>query len=569
MTANDILSLNDPEHPANIALQHEHRLEEVERRFLDLNNLDEITPRLGSVDAIELSVDSIRTSADVVDINWWLPIGLSDDVVTRINAIAYDGVEYVYVGGGFTRIGGVAANNIARYSLVTRNWAQFNGGVNGTVQAIAITNAGLILIGGGFTDAGGVANADGIAISSGATWAALGTGVSAGTIVYALAVDSANNYYAAGSFTLMGGVANTSGVAKWTGAVWTAMGTGASAGGRALAIDSANNVFLGTTTLNIGGVAVCDYIGKWNGSAWSGLGAGADGAVYALAVDSNDVLYVGGAFTVVDPGFSGLSAPRIAMWNGTWVALGTGADATVYALAVDLNDYLIAGGAFGSMDAVDGTSRIAIWNGDFWDALSNGGGVTAVGGKEVNALLALPSNSVMAGGFFDYVGAIISQGIAQWCKPLNEAIDIVASLLEIYAERNTITHINGVFTNLSISTGAISSGTYTPTLFNTTNVAASTSYQAQYMRVGNVVTVSGRVDVDPTAAGAVLLGMSLPVASNFGAVSDCAGVAYSPVVAAQGAAVDADTTNDRAQMRWIAVDVTNRAMMFTFTYEVI
>lgn len=111
--------------------------------------------------------------------------------------------------------------------------------------------------------------------------------------------------------------------------------------------------------------------------------------------------------------------------------------------------------------------------------------------------------------------------------------------------------------------------TYTPTLTNVTNLSASTAYQCQYMRVGNTVTVSGRVDIDPTAAGAVELGITLPVASNFGAIEDCAGVAAASGIAGQAAAIAADTANDRAKLVYIAVDITNQPMYFNFTYQVI
>lgn len=127
--------------------------------------------------------------------------------------------------------------------------------------------------------------------------------------------------------------------------------------------------------------------------------------------------------------------------------------------------------------------------------------------------------------------------------------------------------------NASSPTGTtnqyVASGTYTPTLNNTTNVAASTASQCQWMRVGNVVTVSGRASVDPTAAGATVLGISLPLASNLGAVEDCAGAACSSGIAGQCASIHGDAANDRAVMEWIAVDITNQPMYFTFTYEII
>lgn len=122
---------------------------------------------------------------------------------------------------------------------------------------------------------------------------------------------------------------------------------------------------------------------------------------------------------------------------------------------------------------------------------------------------------------------------------------------------------------VTISNITFSSGTYTPTLSNTTNITASTAYQCQYLRVGDTVTVSGKVDVDPTAAGQVQLGITLPISSNIGAVEDLGGTASAIAVAGQSAGIYGDATNNRATMEWIAVDLSNRAMFFTFSYQVI
>ena len=127
---------------------------------------------------------------------------------------------------------------------------------------------------------------------------------------------------------------------------------------------------------------------------------------------------------------------------------------------------------------------------------------------------------------------------------------------------------SGVFTTLSISAGAVISGTYTPDLFNVTNVAASTPYACQYLRVGNVVNVSGKVDVDPTLAAATVLGISLPIASTISAAEKCSGVAAASSIASEVAAVTGDTVNNRAQLEWVTVSVVNHAMSFDFTYLV-
>jgi hypothetical protein len=122
-----------------------------------------------------------------------------------------------------------------------------------------------------------------------------------------------------------------------------------------------------------------------------------------------------------------------------------------------------------------------------------------------------------------------------------------------------------------VSNNAIpaSSGTYTPTLFNTTNIDASTAFVCQYMRVGNVVTVSGNVNIDFTAPGTTSLGMSLPIASNFANANECGGVASSGVATLNILAILADTTNDRAQFDGLTAATVNTAMRFSFTYQII
>lgn len=125
-------------------------------------------------------------------------------------------------------------------------------------------------------------------------------------------------------------------------------------------------------------------------------------------------------------------------------------------------------------------------------------------------------------------------------------------------------------TGLVAALALLTSGTYTPALTNGANVAASTAFACQWLRVGATVTVSGRVDVDPTlTATDTQLGIALPVASNFAAVTDCAGTAVAPTLSGECAAILADVANDRALLQWKAVDVTNAARYFSFTYRVI
>lgn len=116
-----------------------------------------------------------------------------------------------------------------------------------------------------------------------------------------------------------------------------------------------------------------------------------------------------------------------------------------------------------------------------------------------------------------------------------------------------------------------STPTYTPTLTAVANVAASTAYACQYLRVGSTVLVSGQVAIDPTA-GATLtrLGISLPVPSSLTAAEQCGGTAAQPDLAGAVAAIRGDATNDRAELAYTTgADVANRIWSMTFSYQVI
>lgn len=127
--------------------------------------------------------------------------------------------------------------------------------------------------------------------------------------------------------------------------------------------------------------------------------------------------------------------------------------------------------------------------------------------------------------------------------------------------------------SLGLGSAALLTGVaskWTPTLTNVANLDGSTAFECLYIRLGSIVFFAGRVSVNPTAPAAqTQLGISLPVASNFGAAEDANGVAFCPTIAGQGASIYADITNDRLTMEWIAGDVTNQPMTFAGAYEII
>ncbi len=115
----------------------------------------------------------------------------------------------------------------------------------------------------------------------------------------------------------------------------------------------------------------------------------------------------------------------------------------------------------------------------------------------------------------------------------------------------------------------ITSGTYTPNLRNNSNVDSSTAYSSQYLRVGSTVTVSGRVDIDPTLTLTnTNVGISLPIASNFANLNEGCGVGSSNSLLVSGG-IFADSTNDEVSFVFFSQNTASAAYFYTFTYRII
>lgn len=118
----------------------------------------------------------------------------------------------------------------------------------------------------------------------------------------------------------------------------------------------------------------------------------------------------------------------------------------------------------------------------------------------------------------------------------------------------------------------IGSGTYTPTGTGLTNVSSITPGVAQWMRVGNVVTVSGSVSVTPTAAAPTktTFNLTLPLASNFAASSQCGGGGGRNLAAqVEAALVLADTVNDQATIAFMATSTGAATLYYSYQYLVL
>ena len=147
--------------------------------------------------------------------------------------------------------------------------------------------------------------------------------------------------------------------------------------------------------------------------------------------------------------------------------------------------------------------------------------------------------------------------------PIGNGVDYTNAA--ITSPNGTITVTNGAGSiGLDIANYALT--TYTPTLTNTTNIAASTANTTYYQRIGDAIHVWGTVTVDATLALTISeMGMSLPVASGVGQDYEIGGTAsFEDNTSVQ---IIGDVANGRAKWRFTPQSATNNKYSFHFTYK--
>lgn len=137
----------------------------------------------------------------------------------------------------------------------------------------------------------------------------------------------------------------------------------------------------------------------------------------------------------------------------------------------------------------------------------------------------------------------------------------------LYYDGTNLQIVGNVSTSASTT---IASGTYTPTGTGVANVSAITENECQYLRVGNTVTVSGEVNITPTAGSTTTtLRLTLPIASNLANEHECAGTANKEGGNIAGI-MKGDTTNDEVFLKFFNDSGTVSApWFFSFTYRII
>lgn len=343
--------------------------------------------------------------------NWQaLGSGIEDDPYQNatVRAIAVMGDD-LFAGGNFSHAGGVPVNHIAKWD--GENWSDLDEGLNGQVQALTVIENDLY-VGGDFT-IGGITRVNGIARWDGDSWRSLGPGFSHG--IYDVSVKAlaaiGTTLYAAGWFSSSGDNA-VNNIASWDGQVWSPLGTGIQ-GARfdqvyALAVKGDNVYAGGKFKFTTSNGEDANNIAKWDGENWSALGGSmVYGWVYALAFIGED-LFVGGSFNFRTPQWTWMS--NIAKWDGSrWSLLGSGMNSPVHTLAASDDGLLYAGGKFVNAGGIP-ADKLAKWDGNKWYAVLEIGPVIE---GWLNAL-AIMGGELYAGGRFIYAGGVECNNIAKW-----------------------------------------------------------------------------------------------------------------------------------------------------------
>lgn len=382
-----------------------------------------------AVDANQASVGIAR-----LDGSQWTPLpGLSTPLapgaVIRALCVHDDGSgPALYAGGTFTSIGGLPAQNLARWNGTSWNAVDYPPTVTALTSGVGPAGPALFIAG---VDWWLYPNPEGSVVS-----------LIAGQFLAAGIFDRGINdlhfhdegqgprLFAAGVFSSVDGIP-MSGVVKLDTTGWSSVGGGLGVGAEVNALatfddgTSSRLVCAGSFFPELG--APTRSIAGWNGTQWSSFGAGLQGQVQALAVhDEGQGPRLWAAGNISASGNSPLW--NMAVWDGLdWstpqggirtsdAELGVGvSQGGVRALLVTpgANSRLVAGGAFVRAGNIFARSLAAFRQG-IWEHVGTDFSVDMRGISTFQSVDDGGGASLLIGGSFIYAGGFPARGITRF-----------------------------------------------------------------------------------------------------------------------------------------------------------
>ncbi len=300
---------------------------------------------------------------------WESVPGIDASQANFIRSLHADDKGNLWVGGDFSRIGGVDAGRVAKFDPRSNTWAPLRD-ANAATDKLGPTSGGVYALAtsGDYVYIGGfVFNSDDPSMrfirrfnTTTTTWESVGEGLDGA--VRTLAVDVRGEVYAGGDFT--------GGLAKWDGASWETVSVVSGGGIRTMRFGDDGRLYVGGQFTHLDGERV-NNIAVWDGTTWDALNGGVIGGgdvngVYGIDLDRTGRVYISGDFEAADADDIPLNKVAVYGDNGRWQAMGSGLGNTTSQIAntvrvVDENAYV--GGVFADPNGSPNRKKnFALWN---------------------------------------------------------------------------------------------------------------------------------------------------------------------------------------------------------------
>ncbi|WP_110517149.1 Ig-like domain-containing protein [Herpetosiphon llansteffanensis] len=217
---------------------------------------------------------------------------------------------------------------------------------------------------------------------------------------YVSSLAQANNLlYVAGGFEQFNGV-TAHNLVTWNGTQWQALNTPAAFDQVAIVEAHGNSVYISDGS----------QLARWDGVQWTTL---APNVTNISEIEPTaDGVYIAGTFSSV----AGVSAPKIAYWNGsTWSGLSGVIDGSISDLEMGADGLYVAGNFRGLTNGIV-SNGILRWDGAAWHGLAGGvqANLVSMHPGVVYSLAATPTRILMHGKFLRVGNEYESYNIAAW-----------------------------------------------------------------------------------------------------------------------------------------------------------